>query len=136
MSQPKTPSMMLEHRVNPSDVAMANFHWKWAIEQDRFKTLPPKVQELYHKFPPWKFYMTKDGRVCRVYGAMVTPDGRALLEVAMPHNGPGAGSVSGGMDPDQIVEVPNYPPDKLLGISLCGHADRFLLPNGYMEYWS
>lgn len=122
------------HFVNPVDLERAKANWELLIASDWFKERPQRVQDLYHRFPPYKFYTTKDdGRMIRVYAVGEMKGGTYVLQAVSAHP-TWTNDVIGGFLPDDLVEVPFYPATTVGYLQHNPSIAHFLEPDGWMAF--
>ena len=122
-----------EHVVDQENLKLAKDTWDKIMDTDWFRERPKEVQELYIKFPPWKFYTDKQGMTSRrVYGISEYSDG-LRLEVAsgmiMITN-----LVIGGVKPDDLIPVEKYPNTAYDRLMLNPGRESFLKPLGFTDF--
>jgi len=130
-----------EHIVDQDNLNMAIEIWSKIMTTDWFLERPKDVQELYIKYPPWKFYTNQDGTIARrIYGISEytnkeTNTSELRLEVAsgmmMMTN-----LVVGGVLPEDIIEVEKYSDIAYTKLMINPGRDSFLLSTGFMDFSS
>lgn len=105
----------------------------YLYETDWMKERPPGVKKAYEDFPPWYFYVTKDGDLPkRVYGFLETGNGevRAHTISAMAFI---CNDTIGGSPLDSLERVHKWSDANLQRIAICGHPSVFTDPYGWVE---
>lgn len=124
----------MQHIPDQNDINEAMELWNEITESDWFKDRPKEVQDLYNKYPPWKFYTDKEKTTAyRVYGVLETKDGKLRLATAcamiLMTN-----LTIGGHDPEDLIPVENYTEIIMTKLSMNPNRDDFINATGFIAF--
>lgn len=123
-----------DHVVDPLKVAAAKAEWEGYMDMDWFRERPLAVQELYRRFPPYKFYgFASGGGILRVYGIREFEKDVYRLAVVSAHFSFN-NDVMGGMSPEDVVEIPCYDSTMLMFRQNNPALSIMLDPNGWKRF--
>ena len=123
-----------DHVIDVEELRMAEESWEKVMDTDWFRERPEAVQDLYRRYPPWKFYTTVDGNSARrVYGVEEYVGGLRLAAVTGMMVFPN--DIVGGCLPEDVVEVERYTGTAYFKLCLYSpdQKDMFLRPDGWIR---
>jgi len=89
------------------------------------------IMNTYRENPMYKYYITRGGDICRVFGAIVKND--QVYMHALVARLFRCFRITDGIPVGELIPVERWTHQQLMVICACGHPELFLNPDGYLE---